>query len=476
MAAFATLTELARELAAGTTTSRAIVESCLAHIDARDDMLHAFIDVYREDALALADACDIERRTRFPRSPLHGLPIALKDLFEIKGRPTSAGAASWVGRMSSRTATVVERLLSAGMIPLGKTHMVEFAFGTWGTNVPMGAPWNPWDVRTQRVAGGSSSGSAVAVASGMAPAALGSDTGGSVRIPASLCGLTGLKPTYGLVSLHGAVPLSPTLDSIGPITHTVDDAVLLMSAMAGPDPHDPATLSAPRFDAAALLSAHPSVRGRRVAVLPPEDFPPKIEADVVKARDQMILTLRELGAVVEHASFPFDFQALGAKNGRLIAAEAYAFHRGSIDDDSIEFDPGVRERIRGGGNVSAAEYLEVLAERRRAMAEFAAWMRGHDALLTPTVPLRAIPLADVDESIAPMATFTRGVNYLGACALSLPAGLTAGGLPLGMQIVAAPWCEAKLVEIGRAFQQATDWHRRRPPSKQDAMVAPTLPR
>ncbi len=252
---FHSLAELSRRLAAGQTSSQEIVAACLSRIDALDGKLHAFVDVYRDDALKLARDADTELREGRLRGPLHGLPIALKDLLHLQGRQTTAGSKSWRGRMSDHTATAVERLLAAGMIPLGKTHMVEFAFGGWGRNQPMGAPWNPWDMTTHRVAGGSSSGSAVAVAAGLAPAAIGSDTGGSIRIPAALCGLTGLKTTYGLVSLHGAVPLSTTLDSIGPLTHTVDDAALLTAAMAGPDPRDPATLAAPRFDVEAALAA-----------------------------------------------------------------------------------------------------------------------------------------------------------------------------------------------------------------------------
>src|SRR5204862_171727 len=231
-----------------------------------------YIDVYADEAHALAKAADLEREAGAVRSPLHGLPIALKDLLHFAPHQTTAGSKSWLGRKSHVTATVVSRLLAAGMIPLGKTHMVEFAFGGWGRNQPMGAPWNPWDLAVHRVAGGSSSGSAVAVAAGLAPAAIGSDTGGSIRIPAALCGLTGLKPTYGLVSLAGVVPLASTLDSVGPLTRTVDDAALLFSAIAGSDPADPATGDALRrldggarcdFDADAADHRHSRRRRRR---------------------------------------------------------------------------------------------------------------------------------------------------------------------------------------------------------------------
>jgi aspartyl-tRNA(Asn)/glutamyl-tRNA(Gln) amidotransferase subunit A len=459
---FRSLSELSRLLARGETSSRAIVEACLARIDALDPHLHAFVDVYRDDALAAAAAADRERRAKSAPGPLAGLPIALKDLFHIEGRQTTAGSKCWRGRISDRTATAVERLTAAGMIPLGKTHMVEFAFGGWGRNQPMGAPWNPWDNATHRVAGGSSSGSAVAVAGGLCPAAIGSDTGGSIRIPAALCGITGLKPTYGRVSLYGAVPLSGTLDSIGPLARTVEDAARLTAAMSGPDPRDPATLRAPRGDLEAALAGEADIRGVRITALAPEAFPAYTLPDVIRAYQAAIVTLRELGALVEEVPFPLDFEDMMVRNGRIIATEAYALHRAYIEDPSLDIDPWVRQRVLGGKAVSAADYIDLLAARQNAMAQFAGWMRGREALLTPTLPITATPLADVDEATTPLATWTRTANYLGACALSLPAGFSAEGLPIGVQVTGAAFADATLVRIGRAFQRVTDWHMRRP--------------
>jgi aspartyl-tRNA(Asn)/glutamyl-tRNA(Gln) amidotransferase subunit A len=460
--ASSSLAALARRLQSGEVTSEEIVAACLDRIAARDGKLHAFIDVYGDDARALARAKDLERRAGQVRSPLHGLPIALKDLLHWQGRQTTAGSKSWLGRVSDHTATALERLLAVGMIPLGKTHMVEFAFGGWGRNQPMGAPWNPWDLDTHRVAGGSSSGSAVAVAGGMAPAALGSDTGGSIRIPASLCGLTGLKPTYGLISLYGAVPLATTLDSLGPITHTVEDAALLTAAMAGPDPRDPATLRAPRFDLDAAMHAPADIRGMRITALPAEQFTADVVPAVRRAHATTIALLRGLGALVEEARVPIDFEDLMVRNGRLIATEAYALHRGYVDDERLPLDPWVRRRLQGGKAVSAADYLDDLAYRRRASTQFADWMRERDALLTPTLPITAIPVDDVDEAATPLATYTRVANYLGACALSLPAEPDAAGLPIGVQLLGAPFAEVTLIRAGRAMQDATDWHLRRP--------------
>jgi aspartyl-tRNA(Asn)/glutamyl-tRNA(Gln) amidotransferase subunit A len=463
---FHSLTELSHLLADGRTSSREIVEACLARIDRFDGQLHAFVEVYRDDALAAADNADLERRAGVARGPLAGLPIALKDLLHLDGKQTTAGSKSWLGRISDHTATSVERLIAAGMIPLGKTHMVEFAFGGWGRNQPMGAPWNPWDLRTHRVAGGSSSGSAVAVAAGLVPAALGSDTGGSIRIPAALCGLTGLKPTYGVVSLYGAVPLSTTLDSIGPLARTVEDAALLTAAIAGRDPRDPATLSAPPFDVGSPLAGRSDgmapLAGMRITALARDRFPVFTLPDIVRTYDEAIATLRELGAVLAEAAVPFDFDEVMAKNGRIIAAEAYAVHRAYIEDERLDIDPWVRKRVLGGRSISAADYIDDIAAQRRAVAAFADWMHERDALLTPTLPITATPLEEVDEATTPLATWTRAANYLGACAVSLPAGFSAEGLPIGVQVTGARFAEATLIRVGRAFQKATDWHRRRP--------------
>jgi aspartyl-tRNA(Asn)/glutamyl-tRNA(Gln) amidotransferase subunit A len=456
------LADLSRALAAGSTSSREIVDACVARIDHLDAKLHAFVDVYRDQARACADAADLERKAGFPRSPLHGLPIALKDLLHVKGHVTTAGAATWQGRIAADTATAVKSLLAAGMIPLGKTHMVEFAFGGWGRNQPMGAPWNPWDTSVHRVCGGSSSGSAAAVAAGLAPAAMGSDTGGSIRIPASLCGLTGFKPTYGMISLAGVVPLATTLDSLGPLTRTVDDAALLMQAMAGRDRRDPATLSAPEVDFAAALSGAADMRGMRITALAPEQFSAAIDPDVARVHDETIAVMRELGAIVEEERFPIDLDDIAARNGRIIAAEAWNMHRAYIENDQLEFDPWVRKRIIGGKLITAADYLDELAQRRELTRAFVQWICGRDALLTPTLPIVATPLEEVDELTAPLAMFTRLANYFGVCALSLPAGQSASNLPIGMQLVAPPFADATLVRAGRAYQRVTRWHHLRP--------------
>ncbi len=422
---WSSLTELSREFARGALSSREIVTAYLSRIAAMDERAHAFVDVYRDSALAAAREADRERKAGTLRGPLHGLPIALKDLFHIRGRATSAGSRSRPHGVADNTATAVQQLIAAGMIALGKTHLVEFAFGGWGCNEPMGAPWNP-------------------------------------RIPAALCGLTGFKPTYGLISLAGVFPLAATLDSVGPLARSVDDAALLLTAMAGPDPRDVASLAAPRIDFEAVLAAEPDLNGMRITALPVAQFSWPVEPAVLASREAAIATLSDLGARIDEARPPFDLDDVMVRNGRIIAAEAYALHRHYIADEAVAIDPWVRRRTLGGKDMSAADYLEELAARKRTAAAFAQWMRGRDALLTPTLPITATALAEVDESTTPLATFTRAVNYIGGCGLSLPAGFSSGGLPIGIQVVGGPFADATLVRIGRAFQSATDWHLRRP--------------
>jgi aspartyl-tRNA(Asn)/glutamyl-tRNA(Gln) amidotransferase subunit A len=456
------LNELGKLLVSGAVSSREIVASYLDRIARLDRRLHAFVEVYRDEALAAAEHADRERRSGAARGPLHGLPIAIKDLIDIRGRTTTSGSKARPRGVATEAATSAEHLLAAGMIVLGKTHLVEFAYGTWGRNAPMGAPWNPWDMKTHRVAGGSSSGSAVAVAAGLAPAALGSDTGGSIRIPAALCGVTGLKPTYGLISLFGVAPLATSLDSLGPLARSVDDAALLTAVMSGPDLRDPATLTAPRIDFAAAIADEPDISTMRITALPVAQFHYTPAPDVLRARDATLATLRSLGASVEETRVPFDLENLMVRNGRIIAAEAWAVHRGYIEDETLPFDPPMRTRLLAAKAISAADYIDELAMRRKICAAFAEWMRGCDALLTPTLPISATPLDEVDETSTALATFTRVVNYLGACGLSLPAGLSPQGLPIGMQLIGAPFADATLVRIGRAFQRATNWHLRHP--------------
>jgi aspartyl-tRNA(Asn)/glutamyl-tRNA(Gln) amidotransferase subunit A len=457
--AFAPIHELAERLRARTLSSREVVECCLRRIRRLDGKLHAFVDVYEEDARRMAEAADRSLRSGWRRGPLNGIPIALKDLLDIEGRTTTGGSLFWRERVSRVTATVVDRLVGAGMIPLGKTHMVEFAFGSWGTNKAMGTAWNPWDRHVHRVPGGSSSGSGVAVAAGLAPAAIGSDTGGSVRIPASLCGIVGLKTTVGRVSNHGVLMLSETLDTLGPMTRDVEDSALLFAAMHGPDPADPDTLAHPPVDVVATLKS--GVKGLRLAVLP-DDILGDMEEEVRRAFAAALAVYRDLGARIDTLALPVGYASLADLAGNLITAEGYAVNREWIGRDDVPFDPDVCARLRKGRSIAAADHIRLLAERRRLCRIVDELLRDVDALLLPTTPTAAVPLNDVDQSQAPMSRLTRPANFLDLCALALPCGFSKDGLPLSLQIVGRGYDEARVLRVGWAFENATDWHRRRP--------------
>lgn len=455
-----TLTELGAALRAKRTSSREIVDAFLERIRRVDGKLHAFIEVYETEARALADAADRARATGLPIGPLHGLPIGLKDLFDIEGRIGTGGSKMWTGRVATETAATAERLLAAGMIPLGKQHMVEFAFGAWGHNPLMGTPWNPWDLKTHRIPGGSSSGTGVAVAARLAPAGIGSDTGGSIRIPSAFNGLVGLKPTYSRVSLHGTLLLSWTLDSIGPLARSVSDCAVLLSALAGPDPRDPTTLEQPIEDFA-RAPFNDSIRGRRIALPDTAQLPEVTHSSVREAWQDAGQTLAGQGAIVESVRLPDGFFDLRILTGTIIASEAFALHRNWIDDEARPIGPAVRERIQNVRTLEPGAYAVAQRELRRRRRTFAEWFRPYDALLLPTVPIPAPPVPEADEVSPLPGVFTRPVNFLGLCSLALPSGF-ADGLPLSVQFVGKPYAESTILTLGKAFEDATGFSRRAP--------------
>jgi aspartyl-tRNA(Asn)/glutamyl-tRNA(Gln) amidotransferase subunit A len=350
--------------------------------------------------------------------------------------------------------------VAQGLIVLGKTHTVEFAMGGWGTNTRRGTPLNPWDPARPRTPGGSSSGSGVAVAAGLAPWAVGTDTGGSVRLPASWCGITGLKTTIGRVSTHGVLPLSPTLDTPGPMTRSVEDAALLYGAMQGPDPLDPRTLGLPFADPMPALKR--GLRGLRLARMPQSERA-FASAGMLGSYDASLAVLESLGAEVVDVAVPFGFADVAALNLRIMAAESYALLRDLIDDSDAPLDEHVRPRIAAGREITAQVYLEALNRREAMKREFAAALDGIDALLTPTTMTTAVPVDEVDQTKAP-AHYTRFGNFLDLCAVALPNGFS-DGLPTSLQIVCRTHDEATALRIGWAYQDATDWHLRRPPDE-----------
>jgi len=451
--------ELSREIMARRLSPVALTEAYLERIATKEPKLQAFVEVYAPDARLAAHGADQAIRSGHAVGPLHGIPIALKDLIELEGRIVTGGCEAWRQRKAERTATLAQRLISQGMIVLGKTHTVEFAMGGWGTNSRRGTPWNPWDPARKRTPGGSSSGSGVAVAARLCPWAVGTDTGGSVRLPASWCGITGLKTTIGRVSTYGVLPLSPTLDTPGPMARSVEDAALLYAAMQGPDPLDRRTERLPYVDPMPQLQR--GVRGLRLARMP-ETERQYASAEVLAAYDASVAELERLGAQIVSIKLPFAFADVAAFTLRIMAAESYALLRELVDDENAPLDPDVRPRIAAGRSISAQAYVEALQQREAMKLAFATAFDGIDALLTPTTMSTALPLDEVDQSKAP-AHYTRFSNFLDLCAVALPNGCGSGGLPTSLQIVCRGYDEATALRIGWAYQNASDWHLRRPP-------------
>ena len=435
-----------------------LMEACLKKIEQHDAKLHSFVEVYADDARRAARGAEAAIQAGHSVGPLHGIPIALKDLVELEGKVVTGGSEVMKANVATRTATLAKKLIAQGMIILGKTHTVEFAMGGWGTNTHRGTPWNPWDLKRARTPGGSSSGSGVAVAASLVPWAVGTDTGGSVRMPASWCGITGLKTTIGRVSTYGVLPLSPTLDTPGPMARSVQDVALLYVAMQGPDPLDPLTRGLPYTDPMPTLSR--DLRGVRLARMPEKERS-YASADVLAAYDRSLSELEMLGAEIIEIDLPFSFADVATYNLRIMAAESYELYHHWIDDEQAPLDPHVRPRIAGGRTLSAQAYIEALRTRDVMKAQFAAALEGMDALLTPTTMTTAVPLEEVDQTKAP-AHFTRFGNYLNLTALALPNGIAPDGLPTSLQIVCRAHDEALALRIGNAYQHASDWHLRRP--------------
>ena len=457
--AFLTAGEAAEAIQAGRLSPVELVDALLARIDAHDETIHAFAAVYRDEARACAEAAHKAIRAGHAVGPWHGVPIALKDIIDMEGRITTGGSRHWERRVSPATATLARRLIEAGMIVIGKANTVEFAMGGWGTNRHMGSPRNPWDAGVHRAAGGSSSGSGASVAARLVPWAIGTDTGGSVRIPSAWCGLAGLKVTIGRISAAGVLPLAHTLDTPGPMTRSVEDAARLYDLLQGPDPADPATLRRAPDDP--MPSLRRGVAGLRLGIAT-EAERHGVDAEVLAAYDAALAELERLGARCETLALPRSAADYGARVGKLIGTEGY-FHVGALtDDETLPIDDDVRPRIGLGRGVSAIDYLAMLDTRRDDKRAAEAAMEGFDAYLTPGTLAPAPAVAEIDQNRTP-AHFTRLVNWLEWCALVVPNGFTAGGLPTSLHIVCRGHDEATALRIGWAYEQANEWHLRSPP-------------
>lgn len=461
-----TISELSAQIHNGSLSPVELMEHLLNRVEALDGALHAFRLMPRERALAAARAAELTLRAGQDAGPLHGIPYAAKDIIDVKGLPTTAGSNLLLNNIASADATVVHRLAQAGMVLLGKTHTVQFAMGAPGINHHHGTPHNPWHA-TPHVPGGSSSGSGVAVAAGLVPMALGSDTGGSVRIPASLCGTVGLKTTVGQVSRAGVFPLSSTLDSIGPLTRSVEDAALVYHAMRGADPADASTLGAGDQDV--LTGLQDGVRGLRLAFAETlfwDEADPEV-AQAVRACGDV---LANLGAHVDSLPFPEAKESQAAEPGGILSmVEAYLAHQERLGERFEEYDPVVTYRIVAGKDVRAIEYLRTVQACTALRAKVQHVLRDVDVLLAPTTMVPALPVTEVDASIETYKHWnprysrnTRVGNVLGLCGLSMPCGFTRKGLPIGLMLLGKPCDEAMILRVGYAFEQATEWHRRTP--------------
>lgn len=398
-------------------SSHFFLEHYLDAISAKNEALHAYIEVFAGSARQRADELDRLVSQFGPVGPLHGVPIAVKDLACIEGRAPGFGSKCYRGTPAGPTALAIQRLIDAGAIIVGMTHMVEFAAGGWGTNYAVGTPMNPIDLNIHRVPGGSSSGSAVAVAGGLAPAAIGSDTGGSIRIPASLCGLVGFKPSFGLVPLEGIAPLSPSFDTLGPITRTVGDARLLFSVLS-------------QCSESNVGIARPM----RIGIPKIESLQP-CDPEILVAFIRSVEALRSMGQSVETSEFPLEFSEYQSLNGRIVAYEAYRHHRTTVEDEATPMDPFVRQRILAGREIDDREYEALKTRLRDITTEFQSRLGHFDLLALPSTPLPAIPVSEVDDTAIPMSRYTRIGNCLGLCGISLPNGKTSHGLPTGFQLM-----------------------------------------
>lgn len=438
--------KLARAIRAGALNSRQVTLHFLDRI-ARAPALAAYSEVTAERALAQAEAADRLLAAGISLGPLHGVPIAVKDSVQWAGTTASGGSLARRGIVSEQSAAAARGLAAQGMVILGKTRMTEFAFGLSGQNPTQGTARNPWDAATARAPGGSSSGAGVAVAAGLAPLALGGDTGGSVRAPAALNGVVGYKPSSGVISRAGCLPLSDTLDVLGPIARSVADARLLTQLLAGPDIDDGATLALPAASIAALR--RPAARrGGAIAILTPQAWPTAL-ADAglrIWLEAQERLAQASIPSKTWHPPASLSFARMADDNSLVLAYEAYRYFGALAEDPAQPLWEVVRGRIAAGGRIARADYEAALQRRQDDMATFAAAMQGFDALLMPACDQAAQALDAADVRHAGLGKLLRPANFLGAAAIALPAGCDAQGMPMAVQLLAPAGSDAALLD------------------------------
>ena len=458
-----TLTELAAAIRARKISSVEATTACLDRIGKWQPVTNAFVRVEESEALASASALDAALARGDVKGPLHGVPLAHKDMYYSKGKVAGCGSKLREGWIAPATATAVERLEAAGSFRIGALHMAEFAYGPTGHNPYLGHARNPW--HPERVTGGSSSGSGAAVAARLLPAALGSDTGGSIRLPAHFCGVSGFKPTYGRVSRANAMPLSFTLDTVGPLARTAVDCALIMETIAGPDPLDPTTISAPAWNSA-LASRAPE--GLTIG-LPSSFYVDDLEPEIAAALDAAMEVFTKLGHKIVKVDLP-DQTLVAAAAMLVLAVEATACHAAMLRERPQDYGVQVKARLENGLAYSAVEYLEALRWRGPALAAHLEAIGKADVILAPASRAVAPGIAETDVGGGPHAEativgitrFMRPINYLGLPVMSVPAGHSAEGLPIGLQLIGRPFGDELVTALGVAFQVETDHHKKMP--------------
>lgn len=462
--ALMSLVSVAKAIAEKRLSSREVTQSCLDRIEQWQPSLNAFMAIEAEAALAAADDADRALAKGSSRGVLHGVPLAHKDMYYDAGKVVTCGSKIRRDFVATTTATALQRLKDAGTVRLGSLQMAEFAYGPTGHNAHFGPVHNPWGL--DHITGGSSSGSGAGVAARLTFAALGSDTGGSVRMPSHFCGVTGLKTTVGRVSRAGAMPLSHSLDTVGPLAQSAEDCALLMGLMAGADPEDPTALAVPVPDYMAATTG--SLKGMRVGV-PTAFYVDDLDPEVARVLDETIATMRREGAEIVKVQLP-DQRQLSSASQIVLAVEAAAFHKRWMIERLEDFGPQVRMRLENGLAIPAITYLEAMRWRGPALSAHVEAVTGVDAVIAPVSPVPAPTIAESDVGGGPgaeaviqrLTRFTRPVNYLGVPALAIPCGFSRSGLPIGMQLIGGSFEEAALLRIGAAFQRATDFHNKMP--------------
>ena len=457
------LKDLAAAIKRRKVSSVEVTRALLARIDQWQPALNAFARVEAGDALKAAKAADRALAAGKAKGPLHGVPVAHKDMYYSKGKLAECGSKIRKGWIAPATATAVERLEAAGTFRLGAVNMVEFAYGPTGHNVHTDNVRNPWD--QTRITGGSSSGSGSAVGARLVPFALGSDTGGSIRMPAHFCGTSGFKPTNGRVSRANAMPLSFTLDTVGPLAQTAEDCAIVLSVIAGPDPLDPTTALAPKWDAKAMKRGP---KGMTIGI-PKSFYVDDLEPDVAKALDDAIAVFKKLGVKVIQVELP-DQVMVAAAALIVLAVEAATYHAPWLRTRPDDYGAQVRNRLQNGLAYSAVEYLEALRWRAHALEAHLAAIGKCDAVLAPASRAVASTLAETDVAgannaeaiIQGITRFMRPVNYLGLPALVVPAGFGQHRMPIGLQLIGRPFNDETVAALGIAFQGETDHHTKVP--------------